>query len=69
MEPHATAPMLPIKKRLSVGQRGRIEWNGVEFYVEVMGVRSRYGHTDLLISPLSGVGQRWVEHTKVEPLN
>lgn len=60
--------MSEIKEQPKVGQRGRITWGGVEFYVEVMATRSRYGHTDLLVAPLSGVGQRWVEHTKVMPL-
>ena len=55
-----------VAEPLKVGQRGRVEWNGIDIYVTVLDTRSRYGHTDFLISPVSGVGERWVEHSKVQ---
>lgn len=45
--------------------RGTIEVNGLTFDVIVVSRRKRYGHTDLLVTPVSGVGKRWMEKSKV----
>lgn len=36
--------------------------NGMVFDVRITDARQRFGHLDLLCVPVSGSGQRWVEH-------
>jgi hypothetical protein len=43
------------------GTRGIITENGLQFLVDVMDVRRRYGHTDVLVRPVAGEGETWVD--------
>lgn len=45
--------------------RGFITENGLEFPVVVTSARYRYGHLDLLVTPLAGTGARWVQRTNI----
>lgn len=51
------------------GVYGRIEDNGLTFDVRVNQARVRFGHLDLLCTPLAGDGERWVEYKNIVLLN
>lgn len=51
------------------GVCGRIEENGLNFDVRVSEARVRFGHLDLLCTPLAGHGERWVEYKNIVLLN
>lgn len=58
----AAGPHVPEDlKDAFIGSRGQVEENGLKFSVQVLDVRRRYGHTDLLITPLSGSGETWID--------
>lgn len=48
-----------------VGQIGYVDLDGLEVNVEVLDVKSRYGHLDFKVTPLSGGRERWVQATRV----
>jgi hypothetical protein len=48
---------------------GFIEHNDLEFPVIVTSARYRYGHLDLLVTPVGGAGSRWVQRTNVRLVN
>lgn len=35
------------------------------FAVKILDARTRFGHTDYLVSPISGSGETWVESTNI----
>jgi hypothetical protein len=47
------------------GKWGSVDVDGLLVDVKVTDARNRYGHLDLLVSPVSGAGERWLEHHKV----
>ena len=47
------------------GLHGFIEHDELQYPVTVKGARLRYGHLDLLVSPVQGKGERWVQRTRV----
>ena len=51
------------------GLYGTVVENGMEFDVRVVDSRQRFGHLDLLCVPVSGRGQRWVEHKNISLRN
>lgn len=48
-----------------VGRIGYFEQDDLSFAVTVSKARLRFGHLDLLITPVSGSGERWVEQHRV----
>ena len=44
---------------------GNMALGGLTFRVRVIRARTRYGHLDLLVTPISGDGERWVENHRV----
>lgn len=42
-----------------------IEHNDLEFPVVITSARYRYGHLDLLVTPVGGAGSRWVQRSNV----
>lgn len=48
-----------------VGQTGRFTVNGLTIQIKVQDARVRFGHVDLLLTPVAGNGSRWVESTRV----
>lgn len=45
--------------------RGTVEQDGLTVNVLVLGARRRYGHLDLEVTPISGLGRRWVERKNI----
>ncbi len=39
--------------------------DSLTFHVTVKNARIRFGHLDLLVSPATGAGEKWVEQHKV----
>lgn len=57
---------MSIKELASnIGQEGSILMDGVRVYVRVLDVKQAYGNLRYLITPLSGVGQTWVDAKRV----
>lgn len=48
-----------------LGLQGTINVDGLTINVTIKDSRIRFGHTDVLITPVNGSGEKWVEHTKV----
>lgn len=46
-------------------RRGFINLNTLSVGVEIKQARVRYGHIDLLVTPLNGTGEKWMEIHKV----
>lgn len=46
-------------------RRGFINLNTLSIGVEIKQARVRYGHIDLLVSPITGTGEKWMEIHKV----
>lgn len=60
------APQVPeeIRKQYR-GKFARVTLEGLEFGVKITDVRKRYGHVDLLVTPRSGEGERWIQSDRV----
>ena len=43
------------------GEVGTVAMEGLTVGVKITDVRVRFGHLDLLVKPLNGSGERWVE--------
>lgn len=48
-----------------IGKFGLLNVDGFGFSVEVLDVRERYGNTDVLVKPMCGDGQKWVQLNRV----
>jgi hypothetical protein len=48
-----------------VGLTGSVTENGMTFDVRVKESRRRFGHLDLLCTPIAGTGERWVEYKNI----
>lgn len=46
-------------------RRGFINMNTLSVGVEIKQARVRYGHIDLLVTPITGTGEKWMEIHKV----
>lgn len=46
-------------------RRGFINVNTLSVGVEIKQARVRYGHIDLLVTPITGTGEKWMEIHKV----
>lgn len=44
-----------------VGKQGTITQDGLTFNVKTVDVRTAFGQTQILITPISGLGQRWIQ--------
>lgn len=47
------------------GVEGVVSENGLNFNVKVREARVRFGHLDLLCTPIAGNGERWVEYKNI----
>ena len=43
------------------GLRATTEYGPLVIEVQIIGARQRYGHLDLLVTPVAGNGERWIE--------
>jgi len=43
------------------GLRATTEYGPLIIEVQIIGARQRYGHLDLLVTPIAGNGERWIE--------
>lgn len=48
------------------GKIGIVAMDELMFGVVIKDARIRFGHLDYLVEPLNGIGQKWVEHHRVE---
>ena len=48
-----------------IGRTGRANVGDFEIDVKVSDARTRFGHLDLLVTPVAGSGTRWVEQHRV----
>lgn len=63
----------PDRRRFARTSDGRIDFDAYEglrattdfgplvIEVQIIGARQRYGHLDLLCTPIAGLGERWIE--------
>ena len=42
-----------------IGKTGQVDLDGLTVQVKVTDARVRFGHTDLLLTPVAGTGSRW----------
>lgn len=49
-------------------QTGTVTLDGLTVSVEVKDARIRFGHLDLLITPVGGAGQKWMEARRISNL-
>lgn len=47
-------------------QQGIYRHNGMDFPVRVLDCRKVWGRVDLLVSPVGGTGEKWVEQSAVK---
>lgn len=50
-------------------RRGYIKMNTMSIGVDIIKARIRYGHIDLLVSPITGTGEKWMEIHKVSDIH
>jgi hypothetical protein len=43
------------------GLRATTDFGPLVIEVQIIGARQRYGHLDLLCTPIAGLGERWIE--------
>lgn len=48
------------------GRTGTIAVDDLMVEVKIADARLRFGHLDLLVTPVAGSGERWVEQHRVE---
>lgn len=48
-----------------VGRKGTIDLDGLSVGITVKEARVRFGHLDLLVTPLIGTGERWIESRRI----
>lgn len=48
------------------GRTGNLNVDKLKVAITVTDARMRYGHLDLLVTPVAGEGQRWIEQHRVE---
>ena len=49
-------------------QTGTVTIDGLTVTVTVKDARIRFGHLDLLITPVNGAGEKWMEARRIENL-
>lgn len=47
------------------GRTGTLEFDGLRIGVAIIDARTRFGHLDLLVTPLAGTGTKWIEQHRV----
>ena len=57
---HTATQMLP-----AIGQTVRAQFEDLTIDVRVSDVKSSYGRVRLLVSPVSGTGQQWIEVSRL----
>jgi hypothetical protein len=53
------------KLNSAIGKEGVVFIDELSIGIKIMKERFRYGHYDVLVSPLVGNGEKWVEFHKV----
>lgn len=48
-----------------VGKTGSINMDDLNVHVRITNARIRFGHIDLLVEPINGSGEKWVERHRV----
>jgi hypothetical protein len=54
-----------VEMNSAVGKVGEVSIEELLIGVKIVNERFRYGHYDVLVSPLIGKGEKWVEFHKV----
>jgi hypothetical protein len=49
-----------------VGKYGRLSTGGMLFNVKIKDIRNRYGNLDVLVTPMSGSGEKWVQVHRIQ---
>ena len=57
---HTATQMLP-----AIGQTVRAQFEDLTIDTHVLDVKSSYGRVRLLVSPVSGTGQQWIEVSRL----
>ena len=57
---HTVTQMLP-----AIGQTVRAQFEDLTIDTHVLDVKSSYGRVRLLVSPVSGTGQQWIEVSRL----
>jgi hypothetical protein len=47
------------------GRTGKISLDGLHVGVKIADARVRFGHLDLLVTPVNGDGEKWIESRRV----
>ena len=50
----------------AIGKEGVVFIDELSIGIKIVKERFRYGHYDVLVSPLIGIGEKWVEFHKVK---
>lgn len=49
-----------------IGSLGLVTCDDLEVEVRVENARVRFGHIDLLVTPISGTGEQWIEKHRIK---
>lgn len=49
-----------------IGKPAVISLGGLEIYVRIQDVKTSYGHTRYLVSPIGGTGNIWIEKIQLK---
>ena len=48
------------------GMMGKMSIESLDIGVQIKDVRRRFGHIDVLVEPLNGTGEQWVEKHRIK---
>jgi hypothetical protein len=48
------------------GMTGKMSIESLDVGVQIKDVRRRFGHIDVLVEPLNGTGEQWVEKHRIK---
>jgi hypothetical protein len=61
--------MTAVQMAMAVGQQVYFVNGSFRFLCTVKDIKMAYGQMRLLISPLAGTGEQWVEFSRLQPVN
>ena len=66
MKTYNKSDISAMKPESLKGEIGTLTLESLEVGVKIADVRVRFGHLDLLVKPLNGIGEQWVERHRVK---
>jgi hypothetical protein len=66
MQTYSKTDISEMKPDSLKGEIGTLSLESLEIGVKIADVRVRFGHLDLLVKPLNGMGEQWVERHRVK---